>query len=268
MCHDDPRSPGQLQVAALAAISRRQDTFACQCGTDHPTTDMDSGADAPAPSTELVPATTTLVSIVTDAQTLAGITGGALVPRVEGYGVIDPDLARALAADATWQGLYREAAGTDPHAQGLRKGRPRRAGTIAPNHLIAPGPVLTRSRPPNTADLIPVDATGHGGYTTPPAGALTYQPTDAIRRAILLTDHTCRGPWCDVPAEHCQLDHLVPFDHHNPVAGGWTVPDDLAPLCIPCHQFKHLGIWTPTMCHNRIIRWHNTTTGDVIVTHP
>ena len=48
-----------------------------------------------------------MVKIHTDAATLAGLIGH--VPTSDGYGVIDPALARELAADATWQGLYREA---------------------------------------------------------------------------------------------------------------------------------------------------------------
>ena len=48
-----------------------------------------------------------MVKIHTDAATLAGLIGH--VPTIDGYGVIDPALARELAADATWQGLYREA---------------------------------------------------------------------------------------------------------------------------------------------------------------
>ncbi len=265
LCENDPRTIGQKRVAALAAIMRGLNTIECGCGhSDCPKKATEQGR----PSTEIATMpTASVVSVVTDALTLAGLTG-EMVPRVDGYGVIDPDLARALADDATWQGLYREARAGD-ETQGLRKGRPRRAGTIAPNHLIAPGPIVTRSRPPNdVGDLRPVDPSGHGGLVVPPTGALIYQPTDALRREVLLTDQTCRGPWCDHSATDCQFDHIVPFDHQNPVAGGWSVPANIAPLCIPCHQFKHLGLWIPVMYPGRIIVWRNATTGDEIITYP
>lgn len=40
----------------------------------------------------------------------------------------------------------------------------------------------------------------------------------ATRRAIELRDRTCRHPYCDVPADRCQVDHVVPWS-----AGGPTV---------------------------------------------
>ncbi|MCH5642132.1 HNH endonuclease signature motif containing protein [Gordonia sp. ABSL49_1] len=304
LCADDPRLPGQQRADALVAITRGRTELECQCGSDtcgaranqkpHPepepaddVTDIDIDADvaakpdaAPAkPSTALVP-TKAAVVVVTDAPTLAGLTG-EMVPFVPGYGVIDPAHARALATDATWTGMYREAQRfmhrtdpTDPDPHGritmLRAGRPRKAGRIhVPAHLDSSsdssGAIRVLSRPPNPK---PIDPTGHGGLPVPPVGALDYEPTDAQRRAIALTDHHCRGPYCGRPVAECQLDHVRPYNHADPMAGGWTITDDLIPLCIPCHQFKHLDIWIPTLAEGRAVIWRHATTGKTIITWP
>ncbi|WP_051989564.1 hypothetical protein [Gordonia soli] len=60
----------------------------------------------------------------------------------------------------------------------------------------------------------------------------------------------------------------MPFDHTSPVAGGWTVPENIAPLCTPDHHRKHIGHWTPTMNHDRTITWRHHATGRTHTTYP
>lgn len=53
-------------------------------------------------------------------------------------------------------------------------------------------------------------------------------------QALLMRDGGCRFPGCSIPAEWCEIDHLVPFTE-----GG---PSDLANLALWCsyhHHFKH-----------------------------
>jgi hypothetical protein len=38
----------------------------------------------------------------------------------------------------------------------------------------------------------------------------------ATRRAIELRDRECTHPYCDVPAESCQADHIIPFNDGGP----------------------------------------------------
>ena len=246
----------------------------------------------PEPSTEVARMPVrVVVEVVTDALTLAGMTG-QMVPYIKGYGVITPVHARELATDATWQGMYRDsrrfAHRTDPTTPEstsglLRPGRPRQGGRImVPTHLTSTdgggtGSIAVRSRPPNPT---PIDTTGHGGLTTPPPGALIYAPPapgaeragqmsqQVLRRTIAHTDHHCRGPYCGRPVDQCHLDHIVPFNHDNPLAGGWTIAENLHPLCIPCHEFKHLGIWIPTMATGRAIIWRHVDSGKIIITYP
>ncbi|NMN96474.1 HNH endonuclease signature motif containing protein [Antrihabitans stalactiti] len=98
---------------------------------------------------------------------------------------------------------------------------------------------------------------GHGGFTTPPPGALTYRPTDTLAMATRLRDGTCRHPGCTVPADQCQLDHIVEFLLANPLAGGWTILANLQCLCINHHQLKTAKLWTYEMLRNAII--HTTS---------
>jgi len=48
----------------------------------------------------------------------------------------------------------------------------------------------------------------------------------ATRRAIELRDRTCTHPFCDVPAERCQIDHIVPY-----AVGGPTTQENGRVLC-------------------------------------
>ncbi|MGV9794892.1 hypothetical protein [Gordonia sp. NPDC003422] len=81
--------------------------------------------------------------------------------------------------------------------------------------------------------------------------------------------------------EQCQLDHVKPYNHAHPIDGGWTITDDLIPLCIPCHQFnpsrrsqarssgrRHLDIWIPTLAEGRAVIWQHAATGKTIITWP
>ncbi|HEX6595531.1 MAG TPA: HNH endonuclease signature motif containing protein, partial [Acidimicrobiales bacterium] len=48
----------------------------------------------------------------------------------------------------------------------------------------------------------------------------------ATRRAVEVRDRECYSPYCDVPAEECEIDHVVPFAH-----GGPTVDANGRPAC-------------------------------------
>ncbi|MCF3937481.1 HNH endonuclease signature motif containing protein [Gordonia tangerina] len=160
--------------------------------------------------------------------------------RLMGYGAIDPAHAARIA----------------PHATTITA---RPSDTRTASGLIIFG---------NRAPAPPIDLTGHGGFAAPPPGALTYRPSAALRAEIIQLDRRCRYPYCGRPSEECELDHLLKFCHADPVAGGWTVAFNLAPLCRPDHDRKHDGPWIPTMHTDRTISWRNARTGQVIVTYP
>ncbi|WP_125458756.1 HNH endonuclease signature motif containing protein [Rhodococcus sp. 1168] len=96
---------------------------------------------------------------------------------------------------------------------------------------------------------------GHGGLENPPPGALPYRPSRAVASMVRMAYRTCTFSSCDTPSSRCQLDHIVPFDHDNPRAGGWTVGSNLHPVCICHHQAKTARMWPCAMLSGGAILW-------------
>ncbi|MEO3751823.1 DUF222 domain-containing protein [Streptomyces sp. B6B3] len=87
----------------------------------------------------------------------------------------------------------------------------------------------------------------------------SYRPTAEVERHVLARDTVCQFPSCSMPAHRCDIDHIRPFDHDRPEAGGPTEPDNLMTLCRRHHRLKHQGRWS--------VR-RDTTTGEVTWTAP
>jgi hypothetical protein len=87
----------------------------------------------------------------------------------------------------------------------------------------------------------------------------TYRPTTETERHVIARDQHCTFPSCHMPAHRCDLDHIHPYNHHNPAAGGATVPNNLTPLCRRHHRLKHTSNWTIT---------RDTDTGTITWTAP
>ena len=87
--------------------------------------------------------------------------------------------------------------------------------------------LLTRS----TGATITVPDTAPGAADTP-HHAHRYRISDRLAHRIRLRDGTCRHPGCSVPADACDIDHVRPFNHTDPTAGGptleWSVPAKVA----------------------------------------
>ncbi len=71
----------------------------------------------------------------------------------------------------------------------------------------------------------------------------TYKPTAETARHVIARDEVCMFPSCQMPAHRCDLDHVEPFDHEDPGAGGATTPENLIPLCRRHHLLKHRTDW-------------------------
>ena len=177
-----------------------------------------------------------LVRVVIDAATLLGLTDTP--GHLDGYGTIDPDLARRLATDATWQAVLTEAHDAyGAHTIPTRLGRRRPAGCIAGDHS-----------PPATTGLTPAQLDAR----------FTHQqhrrhPDPHLRALIQLRDRTCRHPGCLVPAAGCDIDHTTPHSH-----GGLTLPSNLACLCRYHHGLKTRGQW----------HWTQADFGELTATTP
>ncbi|BBY18856.1 hypothetical protein MLIT_44480 [Mycolicibacterium litorale] len=95
-----------------------------------------------------------------------------------------------------------------------------------------------------------------------------YQPTAAVERFVRMRDLTCRFPGCDRPAQRCDLDHTIPFNHLDPSAGGYTTASNLKCLCRQHHRLKtfHDG-WRDLQLPDGTIVW-TSPTGRVYCTAP
>ncbi|WP_051406410.1 HNH endonuclease signature motif containing protein [Williamsia sp. D3] len=164
---------------------------------------------------------------------------------------------------------------TSPHHRRIRRHRPRpRTRTRRRRHLArlykeAHQFARGRHRQPGITapppGLLPPD--GHGGLPEPPPGALTYQPSQALREAIIARDGTCRTPGCSTPASECEIDHIIPFNHADPRSGGWTIEQNLGAICRPDHKRKTLGYWMARMHADGTITW-TTQYGQTFTTRP
>jgi hypothetical protein len=90
-----------------------------------------------------------------------------------------------------------------------------------------------------------------------------YRPSAALDRFVRARDLTCRFPGCAMPAEFCDIDHVVPF----PV--GPTHPSNLACLCRKHHLLKTfwIGDWALALSPDGAAVW-TSPTGDTYTTYP
>ena len=56
----------------------------------------------------------------------------------------------------------------------------------------------------------------------------------ATRRAVEVRDRECFHPFCDLPAEDCQVDHVEPY-----AAGGLTTEENGRPACAFHNRERH-----------------------------
>ncbi|OBB39513.1 hypothetical protein A5752_10825 [Mycobacterium sp. 852002-51961_SCH5331710] len=86
-----------------------------------------------------------------------------------------------------------------------------------------------------------------------PCAEAGYRPSAALARFIRWRDLTCRFPGCDVPAEHCQIDHTIPWPM------GPTHPSNLKLLCVFHHLLKTFWIgdggWSDQQLPDGTVIW-------------
>ncbi|WP_196073315.1 DUF222 domain-containing protein [Nakamurella alba] len=84
--------------------------------------------------------------------------------------------------------------------------------------------------------------------TGAPLGASdrTYTPGIALARKVRLLSPTCTWIGCSKPAERCDIDHHIPYNHDDPTAGGPTALWNTEPACRTHHRLKTLTGWRIT----------------------
>ncbi|MFC7450226.1 HNH endonuclease signature motif containing protein [Rhodococcus daqingensis] len=140
VCREDPRTVDALRADAFMALVHGESYLHCQCGRDGcPTAHLPRPA-RPKPE----------VHIHVDLDTLLRLADNP--SHLEGHGPIDPELARLLAGDATWQAVIADA---------LRIDAQRNAGSGNDVPDVDPEPPDVHSEPP---DIEPPD----GSSAEPP----------------------------------------------------------------------------------------------------
>lgn len=201
VCASDPRTMEQRRADALGALATGQE-LACRCGKPDCPTRTHRPADAGIGAR-------VVINVVAAADTLSG--ASERPGYLAGYGVIDAEQVRDLAAQASQLLLDTDLAGGDPYR---------------------------------------------------------YHPSAALDRAIRCRDLTCRFPGCDQPAEQCDIDHTVAFNHAEPAAGGLTVPDNLKCLCRQHHRLKtFVDEWRDRQLPDGTVIWKSPT-GKTFATKP
>ncbi|BBX28874.1 HNH endonuclease signature motif containing protein [Mycolicibacterium alvei] len=191
-CAKDPRSTDQRRSDAIEALAEGRELL-CECGH----AECPTRSATPSESSTLP----VVVNVIAERDTVVG--AGTTPGYVFGYGVVDAEQIRELAAEATMRLV------TEPE----------------------------------------VDA----------AAALRYQPTVSVQRWVRCRDLTCRFPGCEHPAEDCDIDHTVPFDHNNPARGGLTVSANLKCLCRFHHRLKTFGDWHDEQHPDGSVVWTSPT---------
>ncbi|WP_187776323.1 HNH endonuclease signature motif containing protein [Antrihabitans cavernicola] len=284
VCPRDPRDLRQLRVDAYLAILRGRTTLRCECGCEKTaTTEADARPDV---RLNVMCSLDTLLGLGKNPGYLAGYgaidpatlrdlaedaTWQALIHAAEAFDddeSNDDEFERLLAEDPEELVRCRDLwappspnAGLDNSAATIVTRSPKlNAGTVFPpstSHLSSTrskelNAILDRYR--GNPDLAQPDfPDGHGGFTKPPPGALTYRPSELLAAVVRLRDGTCRHPGCTVPAEDCQIDHLVAYLHAHPESGGWTILANLQCLCLNHHQLKTAKFWFYEMLRDNII---------------
>ena len=85
------------------------------------------------------------------------------------------------------------------------------------------------------------------------AGGGLYRPRTALARLIRLRDQTCSAIGCRLPADKCDLDHLIAHPD------GPTCACNLHPLCRRHHGMKTHTAWQVTMLDDGSRLWTSPT---------
>ncbi|WP_382305249.1 DUF222 domain-containing protein [Herbiconiux sp. UC225_62] len=187
------------------------------------------------------PASITANVLVTiPAATVAGVSDQP--GDLHGYGPIDPDTARAIAATApTFLRVLTHPTTREPTMI------TRHWGRAAADHPDTTG---------TPAGGVPIDGTPAADHSDAGDGdgRDRYSASPELRLVLAAIDQTCRFPGCSRRANRCELDHTRDWAHH-----GTTTPDNLTYLCSRHHHLKHETRWTvhPHPDRPRHLNWQS-----------
>jgi hypothetical protein len=191
------------------------------------------------------PSVAALVTITIPWATLQG--RSELAGEVDGFGVLDGDEARELAAAAARHPKTRWCVtALNPDGTAAAHGcLPGRRG---------PPDLLTVLKTP----LLPI-ARGPCEHGRSEVG---YHPSRKLAHLIRARSARCTAPGCGRPAARCDLDHTHAWDE-----GGRTCECNLAPLCRHHHRCKQAEGWRLDQPEPGVLVWR-TPSGRTYATGP
>ncbi|ABM16312.1 MULTISPECIES: HNH endonuclease signature motif containing protein [Mycolicibacterium] len=242
LCDNDPRSVCVRRSHAVGAIVRGQDHLRCRCGSPDCT-----ASAAPAPGSSNV-----VISVLADPAALDAVRQLIAAEDRE-----QQDKLADKQAKAKEQGKAESQPQTEPIPQAEAEvevevevepepePEPAIESEPAPVKPVAPSNPAACVRDSGVALLpgvkvLPIvalaEAIRAGAaiktlWLPGPDPEPHYRPSTKLAAFVRARDLFCRYPGCDVPAEHCDLDHVVPYPY------GPTHPSNLNCKC----RTHHLG---------------------------
>jgi hypothetical protein len=119
---------------------------------------------------------------------------------------------------------------------------------------IIPAPLLAAK----LAGTATIRLVRHPGDSPPES---RYVPSAALARFVRCRDLTCRFPGCDEPADHCDIDHTIPYP------AGPTQAANLKCLCRKHHLLKTFWAWLDRQLPDGTVNW-TSPGGQTYTTQP
>ncbi|VEG51957.1 protein of uncharacterised function DUF222 [Mycolicibacterium aurum] len=194
LCDNDPRSAGERRSAAMGAIAHGNEHLACRCGSP--------GCTATGPAKSHV-----VISVLADPA--------AVEAAQELIAVQDREQAAKTAERSTSAITSNDESAEveqEPAVPGTEN-----AGREMPACLRDSGVALLPG-----AHVLPIvalaEAIRDGAaikrlWLPGPDPEPHYRPSAKLAAFIRARDVFCRFPGCDVPAERCDIDHVVPYPY-------------------------------------------------------
>lgn len=243
VCPDDPRTVEQRRADALGAIGAGRNALACACQDPH----------CPAKTNPAARCTNVTITVVAEPATVTTPRQRRIHGKKPGEaGAGDGDAVTVPPADPET---------TPPHPE-----NPEPHPAVVPSPHTAPARAVLMGGHVLPAWLVAelVDAGAHVKPLKPPGlqPEPHYRPSPALAAYVRARDLTCRFFGCQVPADRCDIDHLIPWP------AGPTHPANLACLCRAHHLLKtfYPG-WRPTPHPDGVIEW-TSPAGQTFTTHP
>uniref|UniRef100_UPI0039BF7247 HNH endonuclease signature motif containing protein n=1 Tax=Corynebacterium nuruki TaxID=1032851 RepID=UPI0039BF7247 len=121
---------------------------------------------------------------------------------------------------------------------------PATSGTGSTGAVCGPGFVIGWVSPATTATLLDTaDLVRDLPDITTLTDSTCYRFTTLHRATAVGRDARCRFPGCKVPADRCELDHIINSPFTDPTSDGPTSIRNCACLCRTHHQLKTKKLW-------------------------